>query len=195
MSSTHHPDKTAHAGSPTIISSKIQHQLLPSIQLPTIQSTISQITLNHKPFTVSLVYFPSYPAISSIQLNQFLQSLGQHFLAEGDFNTKHSKWGCISVNKSYKRLQKIIIHNLSYISTKGPTHWPQHQNRHPDIRVLDFFLSSLPSDMKHSVNNLIDLSSDHTPILLTINVSPKLTTPHPHYHNVQLNGKNFLESC
>lgn len=74
--------------------------------------------------------------------------------------------------------QKIIDNNTSYtfISPKGPTYWLQYQNRHTDI--LDFFLSSLPRHIKHSVNNLSDLNSDHVPILNN-NVSPELISPHP----------------
>jgi hypothetical protein len=44
---TDHPDKTAHAGTAIIISSKIQHQLLPNIQLPTI--IINNYSDNIKP--------------------------------------------------------------------------------------------------------------------------------------------------
>jgi len=175
---TDHSDKTAHAGTAIIISSKIQHQLLQSVQLPTIQSTTIQITLNHVPTKISSVYLPPHPAISSRQLNQFLKSLGQQFLAGGDFNAKHSQWGCISENQRGKMLQKITENTpYTFISPKGPTYWPQHHNRHPDI--LDLFLSSLPRYIKHSINNLNDLSSDHTPILLTTIASIEPTPPHP----------------
>jgi exonuclease III len=44
---TDHPDKTVQAGTAIIISSKIQHQLLPNIQLPTI--IINNYSDNIKP--------------------------------------------------------------------------------------------------------------------------------------------------
>lgn len=189
---TDHPDKTAHAGTAIIISSKIQHQLLPSVQLPTIQSTTIQITLNHVPTKISSVYLPPHPAISSRQLNQFLKSLGQQFLVGGDFNAKHSQWGCISDNQRGKMLQNITKNTpYIFISPKGPTYWPQHHNRHPDI--LDFFLSSLPRHIKHSVNNLNDLSSDHTPILLTTIASIEPTPPHPSLSQGPIKWDEFSE--
>lgn len=62
---TDHPDGTAHAGSAIIISSQIKHNLLPSLQLPTIQATNISVTLY-------LTY--------SLQYLQFIALLGQQFL-------------------------------------------------------------------------------------------------------------------
>jgi len=125
---TDHLDKTADAGTAIKIFSKIQHQLLPSVQLPTIQSTTIQITLNHVPTKIFSVYLPPRRAISSRQLNQFLKSLGPQFLVGGDFNSKHSQWGCISENQRGKILQKITKNTpYIFISPKGPTYltyWP-----------------------------------------------------------------------
>lgn len=88
------------------------------------------------------MYLPLHPAIASIQLIQYLESLGQYFLVGGNFNAKHSKWDCISQNPRGKMLQEIIKNTLyMFISQKGPTYWPLHQYRYPDI--LDFFLTSL----------------------------------------------------
>jgi hypothetical protein len=62
---TDYPDKTAHAGSAIIISSKIMHHLLPANQMPTIQATNIQLTLNHIPIKISSIYLLPYPAINS----------------------------------------------------------------------------------------------------------------------------------
>jgi hypothetical protein len=143
-----------------------------------IQSTTIQITLNHVPTKISSIYLLSHLAISSRQLNQFLKSLDQQFLMGYDFNAKHSQWGCFLENQRGKMLQKITKNTpYTFISPKGPTYWPQHHNRHPDIQ--DFFLSSLPRLIKHFVSNLNDLISDHTPILLTMIVSIEPILPHP----------------
>ncbi|KAL4143560.1 hypothetical protein QTP88_005878 [Uroleucon formosanum] len=111
--------------------------------------------------------------------------------AGDDFNAKHSQWGWISENQRGKMLQKITKNTpYIFISPKGPTYWPQHHNRHPDI--LDFFLSSLPRHIKHSVNNLNDLSSDHTPILLTTIASIE-PTPHPSLSQGPIKWDKFSE--
>jgi exonuclease III len=122
---TDQPNKTAHAGSAIIISSKIKHYLLPTNQTPTIQATNIQLTLNHIPIKISSVYIPPYPAINSKQLEDFFKSLGQKFIIGGDLNAKHSQWGCISDNSRGKILQKTINNNnYTHISPNGPTYWP-----------------------------------------------------------------------
>ena len=187
-----HPDGTAHAGSAIIISSKIQHQLISYIQIPTLQSTTVQITIKHIPIKISSAYFPPRPSITSRQLDNFFQSLGQHFLVGGDFNSKHSHWGCISENSRGKMLHKIINNNAcSFISPDGPTYWPLHEHRHPDI--LDFFISKLPQHINHSITNLCELSSDHTPVLLTINETPKLNPSHTSLSQGPVNWDKFSE--
>lgn len=90
-------------------------------------------------------------------------------------------------------LQKIITSApYSFISPKYPTYWPQHQNRHPDI--LDLFLSSLPRHIKYSVINLIDLSSNHTSILLTMAVSLEPIPPLPSLSQGPIKWNKFSEN-
>jgi len=122
-----HPDGTAHAGSTIIISSQIQHCPLPNLQLPTIQATNISITLNHIPTTISAVYCPPRPAISSQQTEQFLRSLGPTFIAGGDFNAKHPNWGCRTINPRGRIFLNAIQNTrCRVISPPGPTYWPSH---------------------------------------------------------------------
>lgn len=81
--------------------------------------------------------------------------------------------------------------NYTHISPNGPTYWPQHQNRHPDI--LDFFISTLPSHINFSVTNLNDLSSYHTPVLLQLNVAPDLNPMHPSLSQGPIKWNEFAE--
>jgi len=187
-----HPDGTAHAGSAVIISSKIKHHLISCKQLPSFQSVTIQLTLNHIPIKVSSAYFPPSPPITSQQLELFLQSLGQYFLVGGDFNSKHFQWGCISENQRGKMLHSIINKNsINFISPKGPTYWPLHENRHPDI--LDFFLYKVPANIKYSISNLCELSSDHTPVLLNLNIAPEPSIPHTSLSQGPVNWNKFSE--
>lgn len=110
----------------------------------------------------------------------------------GELNAKHSLWGCISDNSRGKILQKIINNNnYTHISPNGPSYWPQHLNRHPDI--LDFFISTLPSYINFSVTNLNDLSSDHIPVLLQLNVAPDLNPMHPSLSQGPIKWNEFAE--
>jgi hypothetical protein len=113
-------------------------------------------------------------------------------LIGGDLNAKHSQWGCISDNSRGKILQKIINNNnYTHISLNGPTYWPQHLNRHPDI--LDFFILTLPSYINFSVTNLNGLSSDHTPVLLQLNLAPDLNSIHPSLSQGPIKWNEFAE--
>jgi hypothetical protein len=76
-------------------------------------------------------------------------------------------WGMFYVITSTKLLHKILTdRNWSHQSTIGPTYWPTHTNRHPDI--LDFFIHSTPSNLSFFIFNITDLSSNHSPVKLTI---------------------------
>lgn len=150
--------------------------IISCIQLPTSQSTTIEVTINHTPIKMSSAYFPPSLPITLQQLELFLQSLGRYFLVGGDFNSKHSQWGCISKKQKGKMLHSIITKNsINFISPKGPTYWPLHENRHPDI--LDFFLSKLPTHINYSISNLCKLSFDHTHVPLAVNNAPKPNIP------------------
>lgn len=101
-----------------IISKKIQCQPLLNYKTKTIQVTNILITLNHIPTTISSVYCLPRPAISSEHLSQFLNSLGRSFLIGGDFNAKHSQWGCRTDNTMGRLLQNIILNTrITFISS------------------------------------------------------------------------------
>jgi len=55
----------------------------------------------------------------------------------------------------------------------GPTYWPSHYNRLPDI--LDIYVKKLPSNIHSDLTNLYDLSSHYTPTMfkLGLNVPPQ----------------------
>jgi len=57
------------------------------------------------------------------------------------------------------------------VSPLGPTYWPSHSNRNPDI--LDFFITNIPNHLNTDISNICHISSDHTPVTLSIGGSPK----------------------
>lgn len=164
---TDHPDGTAHAGSAILISSTILHYPLPSYQKTYIQTSSIQIILDHIPISLSSAYCPPGQNITSPLLQTFLQTLKNSFIIGGDFNAKHTAFGCRSNNpRGQLFLNTISNNNLSFISPDAPTYWPSHSNRLPDI--LDFFITSLPNHLNKNIKNLDELSSDHSPVLLLL---------------------------
>jgi len=185
-----HPDGTAHGGSAIVISTKIKCQPLPNLQTNTIQAATILITLNHIPTNISSVYCPPRPAISSQETERFLNSLGRTFLIGGDFNAKHPQWGCQAQNIRGRMFQNILQNvNCSVLSPPGPTYWPTHQNRHPDI--LDFFISSIPRHINYTITNLDDPTCDHSPILMQISGKTTQNPPHPSLAKGPINWDHF----
>lgn len=169
-----HPDGTAHAGSAIYIKSSIPHHPLPSYISPHIQAcSVSIVTHNNIPITVSAIYCPPGLNTTIDHFSEFFSTLGHRFVSGGDFNAKNTTWGNRTPNTRGRALQCCINNNnLSSLAPPGPTYWPSHNNRLPDI--LDIFVIKLPSNILSDLTNLYDLSSDHTPIILKLglNVPP-----------------------
>lgn len=181
-----HPDGTAHAGAAILIKSSILYTELQSTNKPYLQAANILINVNNCiPITISSVYFPppkhnnavSYQSqqISEPKLQSFFQKLGSSFIIGGDFNSKHISWGSRYTNTRGRILHNSILkNNITFISPDAPTYWPSHMNRLPDI--LDFFLTKIPRHLITHIKNLNELSSDHTPVLLTCGAVPEFNS-------------------
>jgi len=62
------------------------------------------------------------------------------------------------------------IKKLKILAPPGPTYWPTSARKNPDI--LDIFVSKIPSNLFHSTDNILDLNSDHSSVILTLNAYP-----------------------
>ena len=60
----------------------------------------------------------------------------------------------------------LQYNNIKYISTRQPTYWPSDPNKLPDL--LDFCVTKGIDTKKLTVASCLDLTSDHTPILITM---------------------------
>jgi len=66
---------------------------------------------------------------------QFFNSLGDYFIAAGDYNAKHTQWGSRLVTPKEKQLYNAIIkvkNKLDYVSSGRPTYWPADPTKLPD---------------------------------------------------------------
>ncbi|KAL1124057.1 hypothetical protein AAG570_001827 [Ranatra chinensis] len=90
-------------------------------------------------------------------------------------------------------LHRVISQNsYNTISPDNPTYWPTHPNRLPD--VLDFFITSGLRGI-HSVSQVLDdLSSDHSPVLLTASLDPILVQPLPTLTPGRTDWNTFAQS-
>ena len=70
------------------------------------------------------------------------------------------------MNTKGRELFKVMKNNnLKHLSTRQPTYWPSDPNKIPDL--LDFCITKGLDTKKLAVESCLELTSDHTPILIT----------------------------
>jgi len=133
------------------------------------------IKLNSIPITIGAFYSPPRHNITNIIFTDFFNIIKNNFIIGGDFNAKHHAWGCRPNNPRGIVLQNFInINNFNILSPPKPTYWPSSIRKKPDI--LDIFVANIPSNLHCSVNNILDLNSDHSSELLSISATPLIRT-------------------
>lgn len=168
--STNHPDNTAHGGSAVLIRNNLKHHEVPNYQFDFIQATNVVVEDRSGPITLSAVYIPPRHIVNNQQFTDFFHSLGNRFLAGGDYNAKSPAWGSRLTNpRGRQLLMSINNNNLQPFSTGEPTYWPSDISKIPDL--LDFFITKGISPNYVHVESSLDLSSDHTPVIVTISPS------------------------
>lgn len=175
---TKHPDGTAHGGTAVIIRSSINHHELQKYETDKIQATSVVISDWQGPLTLTAAYCPPKHSINSQEFEQLFKTLGPRFIAGGDYNAKHQFWGSRLCTTRGKHLYSTITNNnYTSLSQDQPTYWPTDLRKIPDI--LDFFISRGVNCRNTTVNACLDLSSDHTPVLIKLcanKTAPKLYT-------------------
>ena len=188
--STNHPAGTARGGSAIILKNSLKHELLNQYKTDFIQATTISVSNNQGPISISAIYCPPRHSIKRDQYDVFFKSLGPRFIVGGDFNAKHPLWGSRTTNpKGRQLIQSMNGNNLKHISTGEPTYWPSDINKFPD--VIDFCVTKgLPSHSLAAKSSL-ELSSDHSPIIVSLN-SPLSASELPaKLHNKSTNWGQF----
>lgn len=175
---SNHPDNTAHGGVAIIIKSTLSFSPLPNFTRDYLQSCAIIIKLNNIPITIASTYCPPKHNISALQFNDYFSTINSNFIIGGDINAKHQSWGCRATNPRGNVLYNFTnAKKYSVLAPPGPTYWPSSIRKKPDI--LDIFVSKMPSNLHCIPQNILDLNSDHSSVLLTVSASPtvKMTPP------------------
>jgi hypothetical protein len=119
--------------------------------------------------TISAVYLPPKHRVKQEQIEDFYKALGRWFIAGGDYNAKHTGWGSRLITpRGHEVLKTMERNNLQHLSTGEPTYWPSDRNKLPHL--VDFHVTKgVPQDCAVA-KSCSDLSSDHSPILITLTV-------------------------
>ncbi|KAG5310119.1 RTJK polymerase, partial [Acromyrmex insinuator] len=181
---TNHPNNKAHGGTAIIIKTSIKHHEIDKYHKEFLQATSIMIEDWSGPLVISAIYSPPKYAISQQLYTEFFESLGHRFIAGGDYNAKHPWWGSRSPTPNAKGRQlyeTILSNNLSTISTGEPTYWPSDSNKLPDL--IDFAVSKGLNPFHVKAQSSLKLTSDHSPILVTVETKISLMDINNKLHN------------
>jgi hypothetical protein len=90
---TNHPAGTARGGTAILIKSSIQHHQLCNYSQDFLQATSVTTEDTAGLLTISAVYLPPKHTVKQEQLEDYYNTLGHRFIADGDHNAKHTNWG------------------------------------------------------------------------------------------------------
>ena len=187
---TMHPSGSAHGGSAILIKKNISHY--EGIHFCTEQIQATNVFLNDLsgPLQITAVYSPPRHKILKDDYIAFFQTLGNRFIAGGDYNAKHTDWGSRLISpKGRQLLFAINTLHLDVHSTGEPTYWPSDFNKTPDL--IDFFVSKSICKTKVKCTSLAELSSDHSPVLLSLDQACNKVLLPCHLHNKKTNWNVF----
>ncbi|KAL7295758.1 hypothetical protein TKK_0011101 [Trichogramma kaykai] len=117
----------------------------------------------------STIYCPPRHNIKQDQFTTFFKKLGSRFIAGGDYNAKHPSWRSRSIIPSPRGRQlydSIQTNRLITASSGEPTFWPSDLSKKPDL--IDFFIAKGISSHYLSAQSSLELTSDHSPIILEL---------------------------
>lgn len=169
---TQHPDETAHGGTVIIVKFTIKHHKNEKFNQEYLQTTCITVEEWTGPIKIATIYSPPKHIIKQEQYSNFFKILGNRFIVGGDYNAKHLWWGSRSPMPTPKGRQlyyAMIENNLHPVTTREPTYWPTNQRKNPD--VIDFCIVKGISDRYFKAESCFDLSSDHSPIIVTLNAA------------------------
>jgi len=168
-----HPSETAKGGSAVFIRSTIAHTQNEPMSRLNIQAASVSVPTNGGCIKISSIYLPPNQPWCKTEFDQLFLSLGNRFIAGGDFNAKHSWWGNIRSCSRGKQLQEAIISSTCEILATGePTFFSYNTRLTPS--ALDFFIVNGIALNQLSIEIKYELSSDHLPILATLHHAPQL---------------------
>lgn len=169
---TTHPENKARGGSAVIIKNSIKHHELAKFSTKKIQATGIVVEDWNGPFAI---YCPPNLNIQKEDFQEYFDTIGQRFIVGGDFNAKHPHWGSRLTNPRGRQLHQVMQNSnlLHTISTGHSTYWPSDNSKNPDL--LDFCITKGFSSNYLSIQSSLELSSDHTPIEVTLSVDAKKT--------------------
>jgi len=94
-----------------------------------IQATSIKVKVFPCEITITAFYCPPRHNLKKEQFETFFQTLGTEFIAEGDYNSKHTLWRS-RLTKKGRELSKVIQEkNYIFLSSGTPIYWPTDEKK------------------------------------------------------------------
>lgn len=175
-----------------VIKSSIVHHELPKYEEHSLQATTVQVNKLPTPINISTIYCPPRHNITKNDFKVFFETMGNAFIYGGDFNCKHTHWGGrLSTPKGRALYSLLQGTNYQHLSTGEPTYWPTDPNKIPAL--LDFFVTKGISSNYLDIDSSLDLTPDHTPVIVTISTTIMKRIPKPTLYKRKTNWDQFRE--
>lgn len=179
---TNHPDGTAHGGTAIIIKNNIKHFHSGNYTENHLQATTITIQEKVTTLNISSVYCPPKYNIKKDEFLKFFRTLGNRFMAGGDFNAKHRDWGSrITRTDGRQMMAAIQEHNMNYLTTREPTYWPTDRRKLPDL--IDFFVLKGVNIKLCKIESCYELAGDHSAIIVSLSSHIKAAEERPNLCN------------
>ena len=167
---THRRDRTEFAGGVAImVKNTIPHSKLsiPDCELEAVGITIIGNT------NIIAAYRHPKRKLRTTDLDALL-SCGNNCLLGGDFNAKHTSWGCDKANASGTTLMNYCTNNNCVVEyPPTPTHYPPNGTT---PSTIDIAINKNITNITH-MRSLPEMDSDHNPVLFTLtHITPECRT-------------------
>ncbi|GBP66443.1 RNA-directed DNA polymerase from mobile element jockey [Eumeta japonica] len=189
---TNHPSGNAHGGTAVLIKCNIKHHSLEPFATDKIQSTLIKVSGKRSDITIAAVYCPPKHQILRKDYRHFFSQLGHRYIIGGDWNAKHLFWGSRLVTTRGRQLYQAVKElNLECLSTGEPTYWLTDPRKTPDL--LDLFITKNIIINNTSVESDLDLTSDHSAVILNLNDKIILNEAPLRLYNKKTNWEEYRD--
>ncbi len=172
-----HPSDASHGGAAIYIKKTLCHHEVPSYRTEHIQAACVAAKLHCGTMvTLAAIYSPPRHNIRTSDYLHLFQHLGNKWIAGGDWNAKHLAFGSrLNTTKGKELNAAVCVTNSNVISSGRPTYWPTAEAHQPDC--IDYFITHSVNPQYTDIQNYSDLTSDHSPLILTISDNILYKTP------------------
>lgn len=154
-------------GAAILITKTLSFQPLAGISERHVQAARVSIPTELGAISIAACYWP--PGYRNVITNNmvcnFFNTIGPNCLIGGDWNAKARLWGNYNSCPRGNLISRFVLSSSQYnvLTTAEPTHFPSNGNT---PSVLDFGIINGISPNRFTIRRVMDLSSDHIPIII-----------------------------